>query len=250
MRLKDKVAVITGSGSGIGLATAKLFSENGAKVVIAERDVERGLAVERELTASGAVCLFVQTDVSEPDSMEGLVRQCIDRFTRIDVLYNNAGGSSKDDGPVHSAPIQEFWNRIKVDLFGAWLGCHFVLPHMIRQGGGSIINATSVLALIGTPGKDAYTTAKGGVISLTRSMAVEYAEYNIRVNAIAPGGTATERVLKRIETHGMQGTIASRSPLGLIEPVDIANAVLYLASDESRKMTGQVMVVDSGFSIS
>jgi NAD(P)-dependent dehydrogenase (short-subunit alcohol dehydrogenase family) len=251
MRLEGKVALITGAGAGIGRACAELFAEQGARVVIAERDDETGRAAQDVLSQKGYDSLFVKTDVSDPTSVKKVVDEAISKYGQIDILYNNAGGSSMSDGPVTTTPFDEFWNKMKVDLFGTWLGCHYVIPHMIAAGGGSIINATSVLALIGTPGRDAYTAAKGGIIALTRSMAVEFAPHKIRVNAVAPGATTTERVLKRIAQPGSGASkTAGSSPLGLIEPREIANAVLFLGSDESLKMTGQVMVVDSGLTIS
>lgn len=251
VRLAGKVAVITGAGAGIGRATAELFCEEGARVVIAERDAETGQAAQDALRGKGYDCLFVPTDISDGDAVKNAIETTMSAYGKIDVLYNNAGGSSLRDGPVTTAPFEEFWNKMKTDLFGIWAGCHYAIPHMQANGGGAIINATSVLALMGTEGRDAYTAAKGGIISLTRSMAVEFARDKIRVNAVAPGVTTTERVLKRLQNaEANPSKTASRSLLGTVDPREIGYAVLFLASDESRKMTGQVMVIDSGLTIS
>jgi NAD(P)-dependent dehydrogenase (short-subunit alcohol dehydrogenase family) len=250
MRLEGKVAVITGGGAGIGRACVELFAKEGATVVVADLDATRGQALQEFLAATGQACLFVPADVSEPESVKRLVDTAIEKFGRIDVLYNNAGGSTMSDGPVTTAPFEEFWRKMQVDLFGTWLGCHYVIPHMVAAGGGSIINASSMYALTGTPNRDAYTAAKGGITALTRSMAVEFASSKVRVNAVAAAGTKTERVLKRMDEKGISAKVADAHLLGFVEPIEVAYAVLYLASDESRTTTGHVLAVDSGYTIS
>jgi NAD(P)-dependent dehydrogenase (short-subunit alcohol dehydrogenase family) len=250
MRLKGKVALITGGGAGIGRACVELFAQEGAKVMIAERDESTGRAACDALVEQGFECAFVPTDVSDPGQMERVVAETVRIFGKLDILYNNAGGSTLADGPVSEAPFEEFWNKMQVDLFGTWLGCHYAIPHMIKAGGGAIVNATSMVAIIGTAGRDAYTAAKGAISALTRSMAVEYAPYGIRVNAIAPGVTATERVAQRLAVPGNSADVAKGCLLGIVEPIDIAQAVLHLASDEAKRTTGHIMVVDSGQTIS
>lgn len=250
MRLEGKVALITGAGTGIGRACVDRFVREGARVVIAEIDPVTGAAAQEELTGQGYACWFVATDVSDPDSVKNLVEVSLQAYGRIDILYNNAGGSTMQDGPVTTAPFEEFWRKMKVDLFGTWLGCHYVIPHMIAAGGGSVINASSMYALTGTPNRDAYTAAKGAITALTRSMAVEFAKHKVRVNAVAAAGTTTERVRKRLESKGVAQKVLDAHLLGFVSPEEVASAVLYLASDESRTTTGHILAVDSGYTIS
>ncbi len=250
MRLAGKVAIVTGAGAGIGRACVELFAREGARVVIAELDAATGEAVRRDVTAQGGTCIFVRTDVSQLADMQALVDAALKAYGRIDVLYNNAGGSTMQDGPVTTAPLEEFWRKMNVDLFGTWLGCRLVIPHMAANGGGSIINASSIYALNGTPNRDAYTAAKGAITALTRSMAVEFAKDKIRVNAVAAGGTLTERVRPRVEQGMVSKKVVDAHLLGFGEPMDVANAVLYLATDESRMTTGHILTVDSGLTMS
>ncbi|SAK53971.1 Short-chain dehydrogenase/reductase SDR [Caballeronia calidae] len=249
MRLEGKVALITGAGSGIGRACAELFAREGACVAIAEIDSETGEAVYQSVLSEGGKAIFVKTDVSRPDSVEDAVKRTVDTFGGLDILYNNVGGSTLQDGSVATTSFEEFRRKIDIDLFGTWLGCHYAVPEMIKRGGGSIINASSINALRGTSGRAAYTAAKGAVTALTRSMAVDFAPHQIRVNAVAPGSTLTERIIKRRQGGNSRPQIAQRHILGLIDPIDIAYAVLYFASSESTKTTGQVLAVDSGFTV-
>lgn len=251
-RLEGKVAFITGGGAGIGRASALLFAKEGAQVVIAERDTAAGEQTAAMVEAStGRPALFIHTDVTEPESLEEAVKRTVAQFGRFDVLYNNAGGSTVRDSRVTDAPVEEFWSKMKLDLFGTWLGCRYGIQAMMDAGnGGSVINSTSIFALIGTHGKDAYTAAKGAVSALTRLMAVEYAQYRIRVNAVAPGATATERVLKLLKDDGVTSKSLEGQFFGLVQPEDIAHAALYLASDESRSTTGHILAVDGGLTIS
>jgi NAD(P)-dependent dehydrogenase (short-subunit alcohol dehydrogenase family) len=250
MRLEGKVALITGGGAGIGRACVELFAREGARVVIAELDEAAGESAHDAVAALGRKSLFIPTDVSEPDSVKQVVDATLDAFGRIDILYNNVGGSTLADGPVTTAPFEEFWRKMRVDVFGTWLGCHYAIPHMISSGGGSIINASSMYALSGIANRDAYTAAKGAVTALTRSIAVEFAKYKIRVNAVAAAGTVTERVRRRLEEGRISQKVTDAHLLGFVSPIEVAHAVLYLASDESRTTTGHVLTVDSGLTIS
>ena len=174
-----------------------------------------------------------------------MVEAAIEAFGRVDVLYNNAGGATARDGKVTELPFDEFWRTIGVDLFGTFLGCRFVIPHMAAQGGGSIINTTSIRAMVGTAGADAYTSAKGGVLTLTKALALQWADQGIRVNAIAPGVVLSDRVKALLSEDD---PILGKSLLGPSEPLDVAQMALYLASDASRRVTGAILPMDSGAS--
>ncbi len=249
-RLEDKVALITGSGAGIGRASAGLFAAEGARVAILEINEDSGAGAEHEIRDAGGEVCFIHTEHTEPESVIAAVASTIERYGKLDVLYNNAGGSTLRDAAVTEAPDEEFWRVIKLDLWGTFLVCKHGIPALIENGGGSVINTSSNLAVMGLHGRDCYTAAKGGVASITRSMAVEYAPNNIRVNAVAPAATRTERVVKLAESNEAIDSMVQRGQLlGWCEPIDIAYMALYLASDESASTTGQVIPVDSGATI-
>lgn len=252
-RLAGKIAFITGGGGGIGRATAIRFAEEGAKVVVAE--IDRELGAESAALAKAAAgnnggdAIFIETDVTHRGSVAEAVAGTIDAFGGLNVLHNNAGGSTLQDGPVTDATEEEFWRVIQVDLFGTFLCSKLAIPEIIKAGGGSVINMASNVALMALPGRDCYTAAKGGVASMTRSMAVEYAPDNIRVNAIAPSVTLSDRVKRLLEGSHEIKAVGDQHLLGLGEPIDIAHMAVYLAADESRITTGQVLSVDSGVTI-
>ena len=244
-RLHDKVALITGGGRGIGRAAALLFAREGAKVVIAEIAAADGEATARAIREAGGEARFVATDVARPEQVEAAVQVAVDAFGGLHVLYNNAGGATSRDGKVTDMELDEFWRTIGVDLFGTFLGCRFGIPVMVKGGGGSIINTTSIRAMIGTAGADAYSAAKGGVRALTQALALQWAAHNIRVNAIAPGVILSERVKALLRDDD---PIFMKSLLGPSDPEDVAQMALYLASDESRRVTGAILPMDSGAS--
>ena len=250
LKLENKTALITGAGAGIGRATALLFAAEGARIAVVERNVDAGQETARLIQEKGGQALFIAADVTEPEQVEAAVTQTVTAFGGLHVLHNNAGGSTSRDSRVSEAPIDEFWSRIKVDLFGTWLGCRFGIPAIIASGGGAVINMTSIFALIGTHRKDAYTAAKGAVSALTRSMAVEYAAEHVRVNAIAPGATSTERVLKMMANNDATNLSAQNQMFGMVTPEDVAKAALVLACDDSRSTTGHILSVDGGVTIS
>ena len=244
-RIKDKRVLITGSASGIGRAAARLFAAEGARLTLCDRDHLQNESLADEITENGGQAQAIQTDVGEPDDMENAIDIAVSMHGGLDVLYNNAGGATKQDGAVTEIELDEFWRTIRVDLFGTVLGCRFAIPHLVKSGGGSIINTTSIRAMIGTEGADAYTTAKGGIVTLTRALAVQWAKSNIRVNAIAPGVILTDRVRAMLP---LDDPVRVKTPLGPSEPEDVAPLALYLASDESQQMTGMILPLDGGAS--
>lgn len=249
MRLKDKVALITGGAAGIGLATARRFAEEGASVVICDINEERGQAVLHEL---GPQASFFTVDVTDRQAVQAWLEAAAARYGRIDALVNNAGilrdgqlVKWKEGQLIGQMAEAEFDRVIAVNLKGAFNCTQAAVPFMIQGGGGVVLNATSIVGLDGNFGQTNYVASKAGVIGMTKVWARELGRYHIRVNAVAPGFTATEMVTAMPEKvlEGMR----ARTPLGRLgEPVDIANAYLFLASDEAAFITGVVLRVDGG----
>ena len=201
---------------------------------------------QRGELAQGGDAVFIHTDMTQPEEVERAVKTAVARFDKLDILYNNAGASSAADGPVTQVSLDEWWREIRVNLFAVFLGCKYAIPELIRNGGGSVINTASMGALFGNKnGRNAYAAAKGGVVSLTRAIAVDYAEYRVRANALAPTVILTERIKKFFDDPKFAAS--DTHLLGYGEPQDIAHLAVYLASDESRLITGVVFPVDSGW---
>ena len=249
MRLKDKVALITGGAAGIGKATALRFIEEGAKVVICDVNAEAGVAAVKEL---GPNADFYQVNVMDRQAVGAWVDDVVAKYGRVDVLVNNAGilrdnqlVRVKDGELVKQMSEAEFDLVIGVNLKGVFNCTQAVAPHMIRQGSGVILNASSVVGLDGNFGQTNYVATKAGVIGMTKVWARELGRYGVRVNAVAPGFTATE-ILVSMPDKILDG-MRARTPLGRLgEPRDIANAYLFLASDEASFVTGTVLRVDGG----
>jgi NAD(P)-dependent dehydrogenase (short-subunit alcohol dehydrogenase family) len=246
MRLLDKVCVITGAGSGIGRTTAQLFAREGARVVVA--DISRAGAEETVGEAKGAVVRIA--DVTDPQQAQELADGVAREFGRIDVLFNNAGIPGV--GVLHETPLDLWEHVLHVNVTGVFLVSKYVVPHMIRQASGSIINMSSSIAEIGLANRASYAASKGAVLALTRSMQVDYAPYGIRVNALLPGTIHTpfvEQYLRESYPNREDGLAVIRKrqlTQELGTPDDVAAAALFLASDESRFVLGSALFVDGG----
>lgn len=250
MKLKDKVALITGAGSGIGRATAILFAKEGSKVVVADCAKESGEQTVEIIKNAGGEASFVYVDVSRADDVQRMIEKTVKYYGKLDVLFNNAGINIP-------APIteitEELWDKIiNINLKGVFLGCKYAIPVMKKQGGGVIINTASIFAFVGFANDSAYCASKGGVYAFTRALALEVAPFNIRVNCICPGTTMTPLVqgvwMRLGEPEERERTTKQQIPLGRLgRPEDIANAALFLASDDSSFMTGAAIIVDGGF---
>jgi NAD(P)-dependent dehydrogenase (short-subunit alcohol dehydrogenase family) len=248
MRLQDKVAIITGAGSGIGREAALIFAREGARVVVADLNDRAGEATVAAIQGSGGAAFYVHTDVSNAASVENMVRTTEDHFGKLDVIFNNAGIFPDADASVVNTS-EEVWDLVmNVNLKGVFLGCKYAIPALLRAGGGSIINVASFVALMGaaTP-QIAYTASKGGVLSMTREIAVEFARLNIRANALCPGPVDTP-LLQAIlsDPDKRQRRLVHIPPGRFAQAREIANAALFLASDESSYVNGATFVVDGG----
>ena len=252
-RLDDKVAVITGAGRGIGFAGAAAFVREGAKVVIAEIDRELGRRAEAGLRKSGGEATFVQTDCAQPADVELLMARALELYGSIHVLYNNASVFlAGADGPVTEL-AEETWDRVlRTNLDSVFLCSKYAIPIIIASGGGAVINTGSSASVMGIPGCDAYTAAKGATVSITRSMAVEYGPRGVRVNCICPAGVETEMVkASNLDDPDFDADFFfSRAPLRRFgKPEEIANLAVFLASDESSYLNGAVVRADGGITI-
>lgn len=252
-RLSDKSVLITGAAAGIGRASAVLFAAEGARVGVVDIEAGAGRRVVEAIQAAGGQAVFLHADVTDAAAVEGAVEAFADAYGGLDVLYNNAGGATPLDGSIADMPLDEFQHAIDLNLFGPFAAIRFAIPLMITRGGGSIINTASIRAMVGTLGADGYTAAKGGIVALTRALALQLAPHRIRVNGIAPGAVLTERVRAFMEAGNDSGpdeAMVKRHLLGLGEPEDVARVALFFASDDSRWVTGQILPVDGGASAS
>lgn len=247
-RLDGKTAVITGAASGMGRATALLFAAEGARLVLADVDADGGEQTAAWVTSAGGAAVFRRVDVSRAAEVEGMVRAAQDTYGGLDVLFNNAGIEGESSWLADCT--EENWDRVlAINLKGVFLGMKYALPLMAAQGRGSIINTASVAGLVGWRAGGAYSASKGGVVILTKTAALEYARFNVRVNAICPGVIHTPMV-ERI-TGGTDAAIErlrSSQPMPRVgEPEEIARMALFLASDESTFVTGAALPVDGGY---
>lgn len=245
-RLKNKIAIITGGGSGIGRSTCLLFAQEGAKIVVADYVADGGSETVRQIKAAGGEASFVLTDVAKSADVQNMIATTVKTYGRVDILFNNAG----IEGPSSKLANykEEDWDRvIAIDLTAVYLGMKYVIPEMLKQGGGVIISTASVAGIVGFPGSGAYSAAKAGVINMTRMVALEYADKNIRVNCICPGIIDTPMV-DRVVGGRPKERVVKAEPVGRLgRPEDIANAALFLASDESSFATGAPFIIDGGY---
>lgn len=249
MRLEGKVCIITGAGAGVGRAAALRFAGEGARVVIAEIDEAAGAAVAAEITDAGGQATALAADVARDEAWPDIVGAAVDAYGTIDVLYNNAAIILDTDRSVIDTDL-DVWDRVLgVNLKGPMLGCRHVLPVMVHQGAGSIINTSSIRAYVGaTNPQDAYTASKGALIALTRSLAVQFGPAGVRANVIAPG-TVDTGMIGLFGDEGLRQRI-DRYPAGRFgTPEDVAHLAVYLASDESRWTNGAVLIIDGGATI-
>jgi NAD(P)-dependent dehydrogenase (short-subunit alcohol dehydrogenase family) len=246
VRLKDKVMIVTGGGSGIGQAAALRCAQEGARVVVTDIVEAGGLETEKALRDRAGEGVFIRADVTKEEDWLAVVDTVERRYGRLDVLFSNAGTNLSK--PVTDVTVKEWDDVIDLNLKGVFLGAKHTIPLMLRTGRGSIVNNSSSFGLIAFPNMPAYCASKGGVIALTRQLALDYARQNIRVNCICPGPTLTPRVRKHFERGDVSADNVLRGvPMGrFAEPEEIAAAVLFLASDEASYVTGTALVVDGG----
>ena len=248
MRLENKVALITGGAGGIGRESSRLFAAEGARVVVVDVNEDDGVATVDDINTAGGSAVFVRADVSQAADCESMIATAIDSFGRLDVLFNNAGIMLADDGDAESTS-DEVWRRtMDVNLRGVFYGCKYGIPALRQSGGGSIINTASFVALMGAAtAQIAYTASKGGVLAMTRELAVVHARENIRVNALCPGPLHTELLMNYLNTDAKKNRRLVHIPVGRFGTAgEMAKAALFLASDESSYMTGSEFVVDGG----
>jgi len=246
MRLQNKIAIITGAGSGIGQGIALAFVKEGAKVAVADWSEENGKQTVEQVLKEGGEAIFIKTDVSKAKNVDEMAKNCLDKFGRIDILVNNAGIYRTYN--LHEMSEENWDEVIDVNLKSVFLGSKRVIPEMLKQGKGKIINTTSIAGLVGFAQSGAYCASKGGIIALTREMALEYASKKINVNCIAPGIIKTAMTKDMLVDPGTKEFLESNTPYPRLgEPEDIAQAAVYLASDESDFVNGEVLVVDGGW---
>lgn len=247
MRLDNKVAIITGGGTGIGRETALLFAKEGAKVVVTDINQDSGNQTVKDLQANGNEALFIHHDVSNEDDWKKVAQETIDQFRKVDILFNNAGIYKIK--PLAEIALDE-WNRLmSINVTGVFLGMKHIMPLMAKQKKGSVINASSIAGLMGSPGHVLYGASKGAVRIMTKDAAMEYAHVGVRVNSIHPGYIDTGMADYASEVTGSSKDELGKSlfPLGHLGSVkDVANTVLFLASDESAFSTGAEFVIDGG----
>ena len=252
MRLADKVTIITGAGGGMGRVAAQMFAKEGAKVVVAEFGEAAGQETVGLIRAAGGEATFVRADVSNEADAKGMVDHAVTTYGRLDCLYNNAGVMPEADHSVTDTDVDTWDQVMAVNVRGVFLGCKYAIPAMQAGGGGSIINIASFVAILGcSVPQDAYTASKGAVLSLTRSLAVQFGPAGIRTNAICPGPVETPLLMDwLVKDEAAKRLRLARNPTGRFgKPEEIVHMAVYLASDESRWTNGASLVIDGGITV-
>jgi len=252
MRLEGKVCIITGAGGGMGRVAALMFAAEGAKVVVAEFSEAAGLETARLVSDAGGAASFVKVDVSNEAGAKTMVDHAVATYGRVDVLYNNAGIMPEADHSVVDTDVATWDQVMAINVRGVFLGCKHAIPRMVEQGSGSIINIASFVALLGcSVPQDAYTASKGALLSLTRSLAVQFGPRGVRSNAICPGPVETPLLMDwLVKDEEAKRIRLARNPSGRFgKPEEIVHMAVYLASDESRWTNGAQLVVDGGISV-
>ena len=245
-RLDGRIGIITGAASGIGRETAMLFAKEGAKVVVADWDEAGGETTVNMIKEAGSEAMFIKTDISKAEYAKEMVRKTVDRYGKLDVLVNDAA-ITMEEGSTVDCTEEAFDKTLAVNVKGTWLGMKYAIPEMLKSGGGAIINFGSTAATRAHLGIPAYAASKAAVIMMTRVAGAEYAGKNIRVNCISPGPTATKMVLDQWPEETIE-RFKKITPQGrLSEPKEIAQTVLFLASDESSHIAAEMIIVDGGF---
>jgi NAD(P)-dependent dehydrogenase (short-subunit alcohol dehydrogenase family) len=248
-RLDHKACVVTGAGSGIGRAIAQRLAEEKAQVVCVDLNLETAIATAQDIQQAGGVASAVGADVSNPEQVDRFINRCVEQYGKIDVLVNNAGVNIP--GVLHEVSDETIDRTLNVNVKGCIYGCRAAIPHMLRQGGGSIVNMSSVNGLVSEPFLAIYSASKGAIVMLTKGVALDYAKQKIRCNAICPGWVDTPINYAHAEMMGgldkIYATIDSFQPIGRPgEPREIAHLALFLASDEASFLTGSIITADGG----
>ena len=252
MRLQDKVTIITGAGGGMGRVAAQMFAAEGSRIVVAEFNEEAGRETAALVESAGGQATYVKVDVSKEADAKAMVDHAVATYGRLDCLYNNAGIMPEADHSVTDTDVATWDAVMAVNVRGVFLGCKYAIPAMVANGGGSIINIASFVAILGcSVPQDAYTASKGAVLSLTRSLAVQFGPHGIRTNAICPGPVETPLLMDwLVKDEEAKRIRLARNPTGRFgKPEEIVHMAVYLASDESRWTNGASLVVDGGITV-
>jgi NAD(P)-dependent dehydrogenase (short-subunit alcohol dehydrogenase family) len=252
-RVAGKVALVTGGASGIGRATALTFAREGAKLIIADMHEDGGQQTVHMITEQGGEATFVRTDVTQATAVEALISKAVETYGRLDCAYNNAGISGTGIAGTHRAQTADYpderWHQvIAINLTGVWLCMKYEIVQMLTQGGGAIVNTASVAGLVGLPYASAYVASKHGVVGLTKTAALEYAQQGIRVNGVCPGYIATPMTAQGMSDPERMARMIASEPIGRMgQPEEVAEAVVWLCSDAASFVTGHMMTVDGGY---